>query len=307
MVSDVIDVAIGLIFIYLLLSMICSTLNEFIARFLAYRAQTLEQGILTMLKNPATVQALYKHPLVDTQYRPSWFDRLRSSRHQSKPSYIAAGTFSLTLIDILETRPEAQGAIKASDGSAAGSLAAAIDANSDQHLHEVLRLLTAGATGDYEKMKASIELWYDDTMDRVSGWYKRKVQLILFIISLTLSVGLGIDTITLGTSLWQNSSLRAVVVAAAQQQVRSVGQSGRSPIQTKTLQDDLNQINVPLGYSSKRGDPRYINPDPAGWLLKALGLLLTTIALSLGAPFWFDLLNNVVNLRQSGPKPNSTT
>jgi hypothetical protein len=213
------------------------------------------------------------------------------------------------LIDVLESQPPAAQAITSSRASPALSLKSAIDAIPEDHLKHVLRVLTNDVAGDVDKMRSNIEQWYNDTMDRVSGWYKRKVQIILLIISLIVSVGLGIDTIALGNTLWQNSTLRAAVVTAAQQQTRSAVANGHNqlPSQIKTLQVDLNQLNVPIGYSVRSGDPTYITPNLAGWLRKALGLLLTTIALSLGAPFWFDLLNNVVNLRQTGPKPDSAS
>jgi len=38
-------------------------------------------------------------------------------------------------------------------------------------------------------------------------------------------------------------------------------------------------------------------------VLKLMGLFLTTGAVSLGAPFWFDVLNKLVNLRSSGNRP----
>ena len=37
---------------------------------------------------------------------------------------------------------------------------------------------------------------------------------------------------------------------------------------------------------------------------KWLGFLITAFAISLGAPFWFDLLNKFINLRVSGAKPD---
>ena len=41
--------------------------------------------------------------------------------------------------------------------------------------------------------------------------------------------------------------------------------------------------------------------------MNLLGWLLTTAALTMGAPFWFDLLKNVIGLRATGPAPKSTT
>jgi hypothetical protein len=42
------------------------------------------------------------------------------------------------------------------------------------------------------------------------------------------------------------------------------------------------------------------------FLQKLIGWGLSAIAISLGAPFWFDLLSKLVNLRHSGQKPLST-
>jgi hypothetical protein len=41
--------------------------------------------------------------------------------------------------------------------------------------------------------------------------------------------------------------------------------------------------------------------------LKILGLLVTAAAVTLGAPFWFDLLNKITNFRLSGPPPKRST
>jgi hypothetical protein len=43
--------------------------------------------------------------------------------------------------------------------------------------------------------------------------------------------------------------------------------------------------------------------DVGGWLLKIIGLTITTLAVSLGAPFWFDVLKNLANMRSTGPAP----
>ncbi|AGZ41925.1 hypothetical protein [Actinoplanes friuliensis] len=45
-------------------------------------------------------------------------------------------------------------------------------------------------------------------------------------------------------------------------------------------------------------------PGARDWLLKLLGLVLTAAAAALGAPFWFDLLNRLVNLRSTGKRPD---
>jgi len=63
--SNILEAAIGVIFVYTLMSLLCTTINEqVIARFLQLRAQTLEEGIHNMLENPELVKELYDHPLI---------------------------------------------------------------------------------------------------------------------------------------------------------------------------------------------------------------------------------------------------
>jgi hypothetical protein len=265
--STVLEIAIGLIFVYSLLGLLCSTINEqVIAKLLALRAKTLEDGIKTMLKtipNTPTGQELtkkfYEHPLIQSL-----------ATGASKPSYISAHAFALALKDVLTNAGTQMSTIPALK-----PVLDQIDSNTQQEL-------------------ASIEGWYNETMDRVTGWYKRRVQLIILLLGLVITVSLNVDTISLITSLSNSSALRATIVSAAQ------GSSANTQTDTNltALQNRIEQIQPAIGWSS--------SPLPANagsWLLKIAGLLTTTFAISLGAPFWFDMLNKIIHLRSSGPPP----
>ena len=52
--------------------------------------------------------------------------------------------------------------------------------------HAVLVNLLEAADGDRDRLRKSLEDWYDDTMDRVSGWYKRYIQRIVLVLSVVL-------------------------------------------------------------------------------------------------------------------------
>jgi len=292
--STILEVAIGLAFVYLLLSLICSAINEALAGLFAWRSKTLEQGISTMLGHEGLVKDLYAHPLIDSQYRA-----------KRKPSYISAHTFALTLIDVLHTR--AQESSTAVTGvseahlvpDAAARLAPAIRAlPAESALRRTLLVLMEESGTDIHGIKRSIEHWYNDTMQRVSGWYKRKVQISLILISLGVSLSIGVDTVSLATAFWRDPTLRASVVAAAQQTTKNsqATTNDRSVTQIPTLQRELAQLTLPAGWGTRPSNTEQ-------WASKILGILLTTIALSLGAPFWFGFLNKLVNLRASGPKP----
>src|ERR1041384_636043 len=106
--SSIIDIAIGMVFVYLLLSLICSAANEIIERYSRKRASDLENGIKEMLLNPDgtgdLVERLYKHPLVYSLYAKPY-----TPGAKTLPSYIPARNFALALMDLV-AKGGAQGA-----------------------------------------------------------------------------------------------------------------------------------------------------------------------------------------------------
>ncbi|HYR61560.1 MAG TPA: hypothetical protein VET24_02860 [Actinomycetota bacterium] len=162
---------------------------------------------------------------------------------------------------------------------------------------------TAGV--DRDKFIAMIEEWFNGAMDRLSGWYKRRTQLLLLGYAAVLTLGFNVDTIHLATTLYRNGPLSAAVANVAEKTSSDVG----------TAQDAIRSatgLEVPLGWVGRTDPPppdgspeaaRQFPPQPRDIPLKALGFLITMGALSLGATFWFDLLGKIANLRNSGPKP----
>jgi hypothetical protein len=169
----------------------------------------------------------------------------------------------------------------------------------------LLRMLS-DAKGDRDRFRRSLEHWYDDTMDRVSGWYKRYVQRIIVIASIALVAALNVDTINIAQVLWRLPTERAVVASAAAAQATAGDKGGGSADQQVR---DIAALDLPLGWTpSHKGtvastDPQHAPLDVSSWLLKLLGLLLSVLAVSLGAPFWFDALGKLGQLRATGPKP----
>ncbi len=75
------------------------------------------------------------------------------------------------------------------------------------------------------------------------------------------------------------------------------------PEQVTATLNEIDELRLPLGWEAWLEPENYSSYDANTWLLKVMGLLLTIVAVSLGAPFWFDVLNRLVNLRMSGAKP----
>jgi hypothetical protein len=185
------------------------------------------------------------------------------------------------------------------------------------------------AAARLEALKTRIATHFDDAMDRVAGWYKRRTRWWLVLWSAVLVVGLNSDAIAVSSTLWSDDALRESVVAQAaliEQPTAQTcpdlaaeeGKDGTAFVDdvvgcvTEAV-DDVEKLNLPLGWPgapwSGLGED---NPDPrlpagaVGMAVKALGLALTIGAASLGAPFWFGLLNKLTNLRASGSAPKRT-
>ena len=297
------DVLIGLFFLYFLLSIVCSSINEAIAAVLNMRAGYLERGIHTLLSREGNVKSFYSHWRVRALIKPPG----KIFKGPRKPSYIPSRTFALTLLD---TFAPPENAAENDDliARAERALGAPEDESESRRPTEIVRGLLrdalAEARGDRDKFRATIERSFDDVMDRASGWYKRRVQLILFVLALGLVCVINADSAALAQRLWKDDALRAAVVSQANKVVQAGGaecaQTGgtetRADAAAKCV-DQVNEFGLPLGWSHDTS-PHNFFWDGLG---KVLGLLVTAFALTLGAPFWFDLLGKVSRLRGSGP------
>jgi len=329
--STLLDIVIGLIFVYLLLSLICSALNEIIEAWLKKRATDLERGIAELLLDPkgtGLVQQLYKHPLINglfkDQYESSltktWWHKIIC--RTKLPSYIPARNFALALMDIVlpgqATNPSGSaGAIASSPAPPAGvptpnplkPLRDAISNMGDTKVKQALITLVDAAGNDVSKARENIEAWYNSSMERVTGWYKRRAQVIILFLGLVVVIALNADTIAISTSLSRDKAARDSLVAAAQDYVKQQSDTGKPTERIKEYTDEIRKLGLPLGWN--KGNPLSIpdkeKPDESmSWPMKIIGWLITTVAISLGAPFWFDLLNKFIAVRSSiKPKEES--
>jgi hypothetical protein len=328
---NVLDVAIGLVVVYLLLSLICSSVNEGIESMLKNRALQLERGIREILSDPEGTQLahlVYNHPLISglfqghydpAQLRKHWWSSGKVYVRKNLPSYMPAANFALAVLDIVLPATQEQ------PGGAAGSLqplgapiadfgTALRQAALNFPVPEVSRALVIliDASGkDVTRVRLSIEAWFNSTMDRVSGWYKRRTQIILFAVGLAMAATLNIDTVDICNHLVSDPSLRSSLVATAQEYAKNDTLSGQRAATVAQDQGNgsadrveqnlsrLHALGVPIGWSKAPQDGYH-------WFLKIAGILASALAAALGAPFWFDILNRFVVVRSTiKPKEKS--
>ena len=180
-------------------------------------------------------------------------------------------------------------------------LAEAIGGIENAKVREALFALYRDADGRTDAFRRGAEQWFDDSMARVSGWYRRNVQRVLWITAAVLVLLLNVDTVQIGRTLWTDDASRAAVVARAETAAQEDGEN-------LDLGETASSLEVPIGWNLfEVGDePEDFPNDPADGISKLLGLLITVAALSLGAPFWFDLLGKFVRVRGTGTPPRSS-
>jgi hypothetical protein len=322
--NTALDVAIGLAFVYLLFSILCSAVQEAIAGIFDMRAATLEKALRNLLEDtgaagvggaptaapaaapaaaapppPASPQPdltdmVLGHGLIRTLYRNSKFLLRRKRRG---PSYIPSQTFALALLNTIA--PETAGG---------DPLAKVRTAISDFHplpagTRSALLSLANEAGADRDRFRALVEQWFDGTMERASGWYKRKTQIVICALALLVAVGLNVNTVSIADRLAHDDSVRAAVVQAAS---ATTAKPGDDPATAASNISKLRELGLPLGWNKAKGDPARADLSEH-FTRTVLGWLLTFLALSLGAPFWFDALSRLAGLRNSGAKPEKST
>jgi hypothetical protein len=81
----------------------------------------------------------------------------------------------------------------------------------------MLNALVDDAQGVPEAFQKELEQWFNQEMDRLSGWYKRRTQLFLLLFGALLAMLLNVDAVLVTRTLWNDPTVRAAVVAQAQQ------------------------------------------------------------------------------------------
>ena len=316
------DVAIGLVFLYMVLALVCSTLNETVSTAIGLRARFLQLGVLNLLSASSsttkagieTTKSFYGHPLVQGLIRPGRgpdpsLDPTSGTKWWRKPpypSYLPSRTFVAALTDIARDAEATLDQVDAEEAAAARArikrasegLESSLAAIPNTRLSEAMLALYRSAGGNAAQFQHAAEQWFDDSMERVSGWYKRKVNLILFVIAAAVICLLNADTLTSARVLWRDDANRAAIVKRAEA-AAAQGEAGDVRVE-QAVQD----LDVPLGWDLSFGDGSTQLPNDAlAWLAKLIGLGLTIGAVMLGAPFWFDLLSKVVRVRATGGPP----
>lgn len=192
--------------------------------------------------------------------------------------------------------------------------------------------------------RTNVETWFNDVMDRLGGVYKRRAQWVAFLLGLALALVFNVDSVTVINELYREPTLRAAMVARAEHldEIPSPEQAPELTESLQKLQTDLEMLGLPVGWTIALGTEPLcadLTQDQGGlaiplgrvqgteeatyrcliaagvaqdvpgnlallWTSKVTGWLLSGAMAAQGAPFWFDMLNKLVNVRSSGKNPS---
>lgn len=226
-----------------------------------------------------------------------------SLRRRSRPSYLPPRALSLAIAETLALhapRPDAPKGDPApgatapndtpwarTDAEILAAVQAVVKNFPGSHQREVLQKAAVNAHGDLEGFRMQVERAFDDSMDRASGWYKRKAQLVLALLAAVFAIGLNVDSVRIATHLYNDEAVRTAVVS-------QVGSTADAQDAADTV-SQIKQLKLPVGWSAENRPAGF-----SGWAGGIAGWLLTIAALNLGAPFWFDLLSRLSRQRGVG-------
>lgn len=293
----ILEVAIGVVLAWLILSVGALEVQNIINALINRRAKFLEEALLDMFKDERSlVEQFYAHPAIQALYKKNILGK------KVKPDYIPNKIFGEVALEIfLDLGKE--------DARTAQAIANLETITQNEQLNYFIKRLlpdvdveTAAvkARNAYEKsviFKNNAETWFNETMEKASSWYAGRAKFIAFIIGVLLAGIFNVDSIQIVEQLWREPTLRQSLVAQAQ----TVNEAGQLELEgVADLENYYEDLQLPVGWG---GDNVPVNGK--GWLLKVFGVLLSGLAAMQGAPFWFDVLRKLMNVKGSDSSSDS--
>jgi hypothetical protein len=354
------DVAVGLIFVYLLVSLFVTALNEYVSSFLNKRSEYLLSRVQSLLGGDGSEKktgewspemcSVWNHPLISALKSHQTAEdhcTKRGALLKNAPSYIPGKTFAVALTETLKPSEAAHLTFTQLKTAISGI-------ENNEALKKALLPMVDEAEGKVEVFQQNVATWFDGAMDRTSGAYKRWIHRLTFWAGFAVAVAFNVNSLQLIDNLWRDPVARAGLVAQASvtakgaDDVRGAQAQLTAPAPAASAADDAaipdptaecacdgNQnaadlaqdLPLPIGWSqeglcalvheplsslppSKRPHTTCATPYRSAWsatvkiFLTLLGLAITGLAVSLGSPFWFGILQSVTNIRATGIKPD---
>ena len=324
--SAVLSIAISLVFLYLVVAVIVTGINDIWFTFSRKKAKKLEEFLSNFFFDDEWRQDIY------SKFGDSPFIQVLKKKESKFPGAIPASNFVKSVLTIIGEGKSDLSTITAKVNAKAnkGGFYKLLDSFLSQNI-------------TIEKLQVELEKVFDTSMERLTGWYKRYAKILSFFVGFVICAALNLDTINISVRLWNDKQQAEKIASFAVDISKNFEKDATGKIVFKQESGDQMALNVkdtvvnmkikkesgsadstnimvpvrtiersytvmsesgiPVGWS-KENMLHFTNNGSysgiLGWLIKILGILLSAFAVSLGAPFWFDVLSKVTPLKKAG-------
>jgi hypothetical protein len=303
--TALVDVAIGLTVVYLGASLFVTVINEYAAQVLNLRGSYLCNSLMKLFTDQDIRRILTQSPALKPFF---------GSLARKTPSYVDPNVLGQLLIGGLAQGSTTRDTLK--------SVSKAIENLPSSELKTQLQSLLRTSGSSIDALVKAVSDWTDRSLSMLGEGYKRNLQIISLVVGFAVAIGFNLDTLALTGHLYRDKDARDATVALGIQIAEMTGketfekciamppQERREDASCAPLTGLVDAVQgrneslgkLPFGWPDGAHRPDSL-PAVLYWAGKLLGWVLTALALSLGAPFWFDLLNKFVNIRHGMRKP----
>ena len=297
---QILEVLLGLVVLYIFLSIIITAFNEFFAWITRKKIRYLNEGIKAIVQD--RIIPFYNHPLIKT------LDPDASTRNTLSITDIPDTIFADTAISLATE-----------DKIDSNEILSALKEKSDSFSKQIL-IHFKQAGGDLQNARQNIIHWYNESWRTYSIRYKQWTMLISFITALIIAFCLNLDSIMFIRFLWTNEAMNNLQKTCSEAVAGDSGLWNQDDTAltkyfrtVETAAFEIRQRFFPFGWKG----PCYLNGEDlnqqktafflqdlrclpvfcAQWALKILGIAFTALAVSLGAEYWFKVLEKYLRIK----------
>lgn len=297
--TALVDVAIGVTLVYVGISIFVSIISEFVSNLFSLRGKQLAASLETLFNKSGLRGNKTFKPLLDA------LDRAES--------YVDPQVLAQVVIAVVKApAPPAAG----TTAPIAANLLAGIDQLPDSQLKTALSTIARSTEAAAENIVREVSDTVDRSLKVLGERYKKWMSRITLGLGLAVAVVVNIDTVSLVSTLYRDKELRDQLVVTADEYVKKttpelVATCPKLPKDELAKKPECDAV-LALGHAIHDRSGK-LGKLPFGWAngfdassinwSRLLGWLLTGFAASLGAPFWFDLLNRISNVRRVIARP----
>jgi hypothetical protein len=166
-----------------------------------------------------------------------------------------------------------------------------------------VKIYLSDLESDVKALGLEIEDWFNRGMDRAAGVYRRNAKAVSILIGIAIAISLNADSLHMLDRLSRDPAVRNAISQAAEQVAAANPDSASIAQLEEQVDAALSGLPIPLGYGEAVLEKQ--REAQKTWFIpfiprRLVGWLITGIAISMGANFWFNLLKKVIDVKNTG-------